>query len=278
MAEKAGVELDHLYEILTHATGDCVAVRTRLPAPGVVPDSPASNGWAPGFMTDLMAKDLDLAIDYASKAGTPLFTSGSRDRCSAPRVRRATAARTSRRSRRSSARSPASRSRRSARWPGSSPSTSGRARRRRRCGTTTSSSRSPVSPSSPRTPSRAAPSRIPATGGGRSSTPTARMRDTAPSAFASVSAIGFSAARETFALLDDRAPPARAPGCCGPTNEQPRRRVRARRARRVPGADRCGRQRRVARGEGALGRASPPGRARGGAAGSSHRVTWSWPG
>ena len=76
MATKAGVELPHLYEVLTHATGDCVAVRTRLPAEGVVPDSPASNGWKPGFMTDLMAKDLDLAIAYAAKAHTPLFTSG----------------------------------------------------------------------------------------------------------------------------------------------------------------------------------------------------------
>jgi 3-hydroxyisobutyrate dehydrogenase len=76
MAQKAGVDMANLYEILTHATGDCVAVRTRLPAEGVVPDSPASNGWAPGFMTDLMAKDLDLAIDYASSEGTPLFTSG----------------------------------------------------------------------------------------------------------------------------------------------------------------------------------------------------------
>jgi 3-hydroxyisobutyrate dehydrogenase len=76
MAQDAGVELGQLYEILTHATGDCVAVRTRLPAEGVVPDSPASNGWAPGFMTDLMAKDLDLAIDYAAGAGIPLFTSG----------------------------------------------------------------------------------------------------------------------------------------------------------------------------------------------------------
>ena len=49
---------------------------TRLPAEGVVPDSPASNNWAPGFMTDLMAKDLDLAIGYAAKAHTPLFTAG----------------------------------------------------------------------------------------------------------------------------------------------------------------------------------------------------------
>jgi len=76
MAEKAGVDLAQLYEVLTHSTGDCVAVRTRLPAEGVVPDSPASNGWAPGFMTDLMTKDLDLAIGYAARANTPLLTSG----------------------------------------------------------------------------------------------------------------------------------------------------------------------------------------------------------
>jgi 3-hydroxyisobutyrate dehydrogenase len=76
MAQLAGVDLAQLYEVLTHSTGDCVAVRTRLPAEGVVPESPASNGWAPGFMTDLMAKDLDLAITYAASQRTPLFTSG----------------------------------------------------------------------------------------------------------------------------------------------------------------------------------------------------------
>lgn len=76
MATKAGVDLAQLHEVLTHSTGDCVAVRTRLPAEGVVPDSPASNEWQPGFMTDLMAKDLDLAIGHASTTGTPLFTAG----------------------------------------------------------------------------------------------------------------------------------------------------------------------------------------------------------
>lgn len=77
MADKAGVDLEKLYEVLLHSTGDCTAVRTRLPAEGVVPDSPASNGWAPGFMTDLMAKDLDLAIAYAAGARTPLFSAGA---------------------------------------------------------------------------------------------------------------------------------------------------------------------------------------------------------
>jgi len=76
MAAKAGVDLGKLSEVLTHSSGDCVAVRTRIPFEGVIPDSPASNGWAPGFMTDLMAKDLDLALGYAARSNTPLFTSG----------------------------------------------------------------------------------------------------------------------------------------------------------------------------------------------------------
>jgi 3-hydroxyisobutyrate dehydrogenase len=72
LAVRSGVDPTKLFEVLTNATGDCVAVRTRLPVPGVVPASPASNGWKPGFMTDLMAKDLDLALAYADRTGVPL--------------------------------------------------------------------------------------------------------------------------------------------------------------------------------------------------------------
>ncbi|HWD56031.1 MAG TPA: NAD(P)-dependent oxidoreductase [Acidimicrobiales bacterium] len=77
LAVKSGVDMAKLYEVLTHATGDCVAVRTRLPVPGVLPESPASNGWQPGFMTDLMAKDLDLAMSYAAKSGVPVATTAA---------------------------------------------------------------------------------------------------------------------------------------------------------------------------------------------------------
>ena len=77
MAVKSGVDMHKLFEVLTHATGDCVAVRTRLPVPGVVPESPASNNWQPGFMTDLMAKDLDLALAYAAKTGVPAATTAT---------------------------------------------------------------------------------------------------------------------------------------------------------------------------------------------------------
>jgi 3-hydroxyisobutyrate dehydrogenase len=76
MAAKAGVDLSKLHEVLIHSSGDCVAVRTRIPFEGVLADSPASNDWKPGFMTDLMAKDLDLALAFAARARTPLFTSG----------------------------------------------------------------------------------------------------------------------------------------------------------------------------------------------------------
>ncbi len=74
IAVRSGVDMHKLLEVLTHSTGDCAAVRTRLPVAGVVPGSPASNGWQPGFMTDLMVKDLDLALSYASRVGVPMET------------------------------------------------------------------------------------------------------------------------------------------------------------------------------------------------------------
>src|SRR5580692_10146550 len=77
MAVRSGVDMAKLLEVLTHATGDCVAVRTRLPVPGVIPESPASNGWQPGFMTDLMAKDLDLAMAYAVGCGVSVPTTAA---------------------------------------------------------------------------------------------------------------------------------------------------------------------------------------------------------
>ena len=77
LAMRSGVDMAKLLEVLVHSTGDCTAVRTRLPVPGVIADSPASNGWQPGFMTDLMAKDLDLALSYAARAGVPMTTTAT---------------------------------------------------------------------------------------------------------------------------------------------------------------------------------------------------------
>jgi 3-hydroxyisobutyrate dehydrogenase len=77
LAVRNGADLAKLHEVLVHSTGDCMAVRTRLPVAGVVPDSPASNGWVPGFMSVLMAKDLDLALAAGARAGVPMTATAS---------------------------------------------------------------------------------------------------------------------------------------------------------------------------------------------------------
>jgi 3-hydroxyisobutyrate dehydrogenase len=72
LATRAGADLARLHEVIVHSSGDCVAVRTRFPVDGVVPDSPASTGWQPGFMTDLMSKDVALALAYGAALGVPM--------------------------------------------------------------------------------------------------------------------------------------------------------------------------------------------------------------
>jgi 3-hydroxyisobutyrate dehydrogenase len=69
LAVKEGVDLGVIHEVMTHATGDCNAIRTRIPFEGARPDTPASNDWKPGFMTALMAKDIDLVLHAAARAG-----------------------------------------------------------------------------------------------------------------------------------------------------------------------------------------------------------------
>jgi 3-hydroxyisobutyrate dehydrogenase len=69
LAVKEGLDLAVVYEVMTHATGDCNAIRTRIPFEGARPDTPASNSWRPGFMTALMAKDVDLVLRAAARAG-----------------------------------------------------------------------------------------------------------------------------------------------------------------------------------------------------------------
>jgi 3-hydroxyisobutyrate dehydrogenase len=71
LAVKEGVDLEVVYDVLTHSTGDCTAIRTRIPFEGARADAPASNNWQPGFMTELMAKDVRLVLNAATQAGVP---------------------------------------------------------------------------------------------------------------------------------------------------------------------------------------------------------------
>lgn len=67
-----GVDPKVLFEVMSKSSGNCWALETRCPVPGVLADSPASNGFAAGFMTDLMHKDLGLAMTAASNDKLPL--------------------------------------------------------------------------------------------------------------------------------------------------------------------------------------------------------------
>ncbi len=69
IAVREGLDPGTLYELLTASTGDSRVLRTRFPLPGVDDAHPASNGFAPLFALDLIAKDLALALELASDHG-----------------------------------------------------------------------------------------------------------------------------------------------------------------------------------------------------------------
>jgi 3-hydroxyisobutyrate dehydrogenase len=81
VAEQEGVDPAVLYQLLTSSTGDSRVLRTRFPLEGASPDHPASRGYEALFSVDLMAKDLDLALELAAAHGVeaPAATA-SRDR------------------------------------------------------------------------------------------------------------------------------------------------------------------------------------------------------
>lgn len=74
LAGQAGADPAKAYEVFTHSSADSTAISRGAPVPGLVPGAPASNGWAPGFMASLMAKDLDLALALGRRTGVELRT------------------------------------------------------------------------------------------------------------------------------------------------------------------------------------------------------------
>jgi 3-hydroxyisobutyrate dehydrogenase len=69
LAEHEGLDLAAVYEIISNGTGDSRVLRNRYPVPGVLDGAPASNGWAPLFPVDLLAKDVSLALATAAEHG-----------------------------------------------------------------------------------------------------------------------------------------------------------------------------------------------------------------
>ncbi|MFN0073950.1 MAG: 3-hydroxyisobutyrate dehydrogenase [Chloroflexota bacterium] len=72
IAERAGLDPQAMFDVITKSSGDSWAFRNRLPVSGVNPAGvPADEDFAPGFMTMLMLKDIDLGIGLARSVGAP---------------------------------------------------------------------------------------------------------------------------------------------------------------------------------------------------------------
>src|SRR6056297_2620723 len=69
MGARHGLDPKVLSEIMSASSGRNWSLEVYNPYPGVMDTAPASNDYKPGFMVDLMAKDLGLAMDIASQGG-----------------------------------------------------------------------------------------------------------------------------------------------------------------------------------------------------------------
>lgn len=68
LADRLGLDRQKMFDVVSTSSGSSWSMNTYCPAPGVGPQSPADNGYRPGFATELMLKDLRLSQEAASAA------------------------------------------------------------------------------------------------------------------------------------------------------------------------------------------------------------------
>jgi len=69
LGEKLGLSHQALFDVVSGSSGQCWSLTSYCPVPGLVPASPANNGYKAGFTAALMLKDLNLAKQAAQSAG-----------------------------------------------------------------------------------------------------------------------------------------------------------------------------------------------------------------
>jgi 3-hydroxyisobutyrate dehydrogenase len=74
IAEGFGVDPQVVTEVIAKSSGHTWVMEHMHPVPGLSPKAASTNGYQPGFMTDLMCKDLGLAVDAARALRVPVFT------------------------------------------------------------------------------------------------------------------------------------------------------------------------------------------------------------
>ncbi|MBC6443347.1 MAG: 3-hydroxyisobutyrate dehydrogenase [Rhodobacteraceae bacterium] len=74
LADRLGLDRQAMFDVVSTSSGYSWSMNAYCPAPGVGPQSPADNGYRPGFSADLMLKDLRLSQTAAREvnADTPM--------------------------------------------------------------------------------------------------------------------------------------------------------------------------------------------------------------
>ena len=74
LADKLGLDRQKMFDVVSTSSGYSWSMNAYCPAPGVGPQSPADNGYKPGFASELMLKDLRLSQQAAEAvdADTPM--------------------------------------------------------------------------------------------------------------------------------------------------------------------------------------------------------------
>ncbi|WP_282092720.1 3-hydroxyisobutyrate dehydrogenase [Epibacterium ulvae] len=74
LADKLDLDRQKMFDVVSTSSGYSWSMNAYCPAPGVGPQSPADNGYQPGFAAELMLKDLNLSQQAAAavNAETPM--------------------------------------------------------------------------------------------------------------------------------------------------------------------------------------------------------------
>ena len=74
LADKLGLDRQAMFDVVSTSSGYSWSMNAYCPAPGIGPQSPADNGYKPGFAAELMLKDLGLSQQAAeaADADTPM--------------------------------------------------------------------------------------------------------------------------------------------------------------------------------------------------------------
>jgi 3-hydroxyisobutyrate dehydrogenase len=75
IAEAFGVDHKVLTDVISKSSGNTWVMEAAHPVPGMVPRAASSRDYEGGFMTDLMAKDLGLAVNAARELRIPVIVS-----------------------------------------------------------------------------------------------------------------------------------------------------------------------------------------------------------